>query len=289
MGNFFTDFFNPNVKGEGFEELPLNEIQQDAEEFLSGLTKGKAPLQKISNLTDIERQAIELASRFVKSPISPELQEAIDLTRATATGDIDVLKDPTLRALVERTERFGQKESNRLAQSIQIRGGSASTGGRNVLGQKLQDIQGNILAALAPFASTLKQIKEQAVGRLAELGGRKTGEQLTKIGIGTEVGSMIRGIQDRINEALFNRELFPFTAQAPIAQNLLGREAFAFNPGVVSPSGISQVTGLVSAFSGGGQQQPTVAPGVTRVGGGTVLANQSPTGPAGFGTGTARA
>ncbi len=280
MGNFFTDLFSSNIKGEGFEEVPLNKIQEDAEAFLSGLTKGKGPRQQIAGLTDLEKRAVGLASQFVTSPISPELQEAIDLTRATATGDIDVLKDPTLRALVERTERFGQRESNRLAQSIQIRGGSASTGGRNLLGTSLERQKSNILATLAPFASTLKQIQEQAVGRLAELGGRKTGEQLTKIGIGTEVGGMMRNIQDRINEALFNQQLFPFTAQAPIASSLLNREAFTFNPGVISPSIVSQIAGLIPGAPG--------SPGGTP-GAGVVFKDQSPTGPAGFGTGTARA
>lgn len=252
MGNFFSDLINPNVKGRGFEEVPLNQIQQDAEKFLADRFKQGAPLQQVAGLSDLEKTAVELASRFVTSPVTPELQEAIDLTRKTATTPVDVTKVPELAALIEQTEEFGQRESNRLAQSIQIRGGAGSTGGRNVLGQQLKSVQSNILATLAPFASTLRQIRENAVGRLGQLGLQKTGEELSKISVGQEVGGMVRGIQDRINAALFNQQLFPFTAQAPIAAGLLNRQAFAFDPGVVTPPTGQSIARIAGSFIGAG-------------------------------------
>ena len=226
-----------------------------------------APTRRIAALSKLEELSVQLSEQFARSDIPPELQTAISETIKTATTPVDVTQVPELAALIEQTERFGQKESTRLAQSIQIRGGSASTGGRNVLGQKLQDIQSNILATLAPFASTLRQLKEQAVSRLADLSSQKTGLELTKIGVAGEAGSMMRNIQQRINDALFaqqtEQQRLKFEVAPGIRSRILGAPSDLITVTGGEPSTFSQFSPLIEKLAAAFINRPKTTPGVT--------------------------
>ncbi len=255
----------------------------------------QAPLQKTAALAKLEELSIQLSEQFARAGLPPELQIAISETIKTATTPVDVTKVPELKALIERTEEFGQREANRLAQSIQIRGGSGSTGGRNILGQKLQSIQSNILATLAPFASTLRAIKEQATVRLSGLSAQKTGLEVAKIGVAGEAGSLVRSIQQRINDALFQQQVETQNLRFGVAPSIFSNVIRGGTPLIrTTPAGPSElqkiggvmrdITGVLSlgatlapaagsafsglsGFFGGGTPAPTGAVGDPALGG----------------------
>ena len=63
------NIFESKTEDRGFQEIPLTDIQKQAEEFLASLFKGAAPLQKVAGLSELEKQAVVLASQFVKAPL----------------------------------------------------------------------------------------------------------------------------------------------------------------------------------------------------------------------------
>jgi len=211
-----------------------------------------APKREIAALSELEKVSIELAGEFVKSDLDPLLMTSISETLKTATEPIDVTKVPELAALIKRTEEFGQGEANRLAQAIQIRGGSGSTGGRNVLGQKLEDIQTNILATLAPYAQSLRQMKEGAVGRLADLSSQVTGEKLGRVQVAGEAGGLMRNIEQNIYNALFEQEQGTQRLRYEVAPNIYGKILGGAPPGTITggqPSTFSQVAPVIGQIA----------------------------------------
>lgn len=267
----FDWLFGSKEKGGGFQEIPLSASQKEADPFLVELMKRImtfAPRQ-IAGLTPAERGAVGIAERTVSGGI-PGVNEAMQVLRQRMTGDPEQV--PGLEGLFTRTRELGANLLGRTKRGLALTGNlpTESSRGGKIYGRTLQDIMNEMVTSAFPFYSQGLAAKYAAPGQLANLGMQDVS---MRTGIGTTVGGLPRQIQQSIFDAILEAsrmtQTAPYQFQAPVAQNIMGQQRYAYQQPTTSPSIFSQVANMISAFRGGGTSaQVAPSPGASSVGGG---------------------
>lgn len=263
-------FFSSSTKDRGWEAIPLAPSQQFADQWLWDLLRRIetfAP-REIAPMTPAERGAVGLAERTVEGGI-PGLNQAIQVLTQRMTGDVEQV--PGLKGLFTKTRELGSNLLGRTKRGLALTGNlpTESSRGEKIYGRTLQDIMEGLVTAAFPFYSQGLAAKIAAPGQLA---GLSTADVMTRTGLGTTVGGLPRQIEqsvlDAILEAVRTTQTWPWQAQAPVAQNIMNQQRYAFNEGITSPSIFSQIANMVSAFRGGGTSPQTTVVGTARPAGG---------------------
>ncbi len=242
-------------------KVKIDPITQAARTEL--LARGKEsvdiPAREIAGLTETELAAIRRGEEFAAGGITPELLQAIELTRGIATDTSSVVDDLGLQAIFREITKQGQTESGRLGRKLQQQGTLSSTrGGRDQFGRLLSDVEGRKVASAVPFLESEKNRRFNAILNLAGLGERKTGEEQERIKTGLQIGSIPRMIEQAVNDEKLNAILanlqFRFGTQANILQGVS-----TTGTNIVSPGGPSGLEKLATQVAAGGQIAATVA------------------------------
>ena len=152
---FLDSVFGENDK-EQFKVAPEYPEATEARKDLSAISKGplpKVPLREIS-------------------PLQP-LGEERQLARSTATEmakPVDIFSLPEVQGIIQKATEEGNLLANRLGRSLQSSGNITSTTGRDVLGRAVSDVQGNLSASLANFASQERDRRANLIPVLEGLG-----------------------------------------------------------------------------------------------------------------------
>lgn len=264
---FFSDIFSTSRKEEGFKPIPQTEGQKTAEQYLMDLMGRNVtfPTAQVAGLTDIEQQAQTRGREIITGGI-PGLRTAEEAARGIVTEPTDITKLPEYQGILQDAIEQGNLLTNRIGRGLQKAGAFTQTTGRNVLGRAVESIRQGIAGRLAPFAEAERSRRAGMIPTLANLA--TTGATLP-INLARMLGLDERAIKqlglDAEQEAKLLTLLFPFNTQAGIAGQVLGRERFAYDPGVLSPSIFSQIAGAIP-FSGGSPATPQ-APQVQPTGG----------------------
>lgn len=198
------------------------------------------------------------------APLQP-LGEERQLARSTAKELIqpmDFLSLPEVQGIIQNTVEKGDLLANRLGRMLQTAGSLTSTPGRDILGRTVKEVEGNIAAALAPFA--------------AEERARRTSLIPVLEGLGLTQEDRIRGVEQAGLTAQFQQE----TTQSNQIQNFLIpllERIIALQPGlqpIIQSGGSGGLGGLESLIGpiiqllsgGGGSAGPAL---VASGGGGT--------------------
>lgn len=176
------------------------------------------PTAPVAGLSDLERQAGELAGKYGTST-----PEGFDYLRSIIEDTGDFTENPEIKALMDKVRRAGEEETNRVGRSLQMRGGATSSPGRDILGRSVEDTQSNILAALAPYAEAERGRKSSAAQALASLGENATLNRLNAL---STQGALQRNLEQLRQQAGYERKMkelnFPYEVQAPMYARVAG-------------------------------------------------------------------
>jgi len=243
-----ANFFETTVKGRDFEEIPLSASQEKSDNFLSSLLGSVPdfPTQGVEGLTGVENMGQQLLEAIISGK-DPDYQKFIGNVRQTAGQDLtDVTKNPLIQNIIGETVSAGNTIVNRLLRKAQIGTGDiGNTGAGKDISNVLKDVVKNISGNLLSFQQNEQQRKDVATQQLGNVGTQK-------LGLVEEYGDLPRLLNQLRRDASFNQAMtslmFPYTTQAPIAQNLLSQERYGFDPGVSSPSQFSQIGNFISGI-----------------------------------------
>jgi len=251
MGLFDSLFGSSSEsEGGGFVEIPQSAGQVSAEKFLRGLFEsGAGPLQGVAGMGQLGQGALDMIQQLMQGLPQASQTGVEELTKyATGEAAADQARNPVLNAILNRAQSAGQDFFNQGQRQSNVGGMLASSPGANRAAKNTALISDAIMAAGMPFALQSEQQRFQSIPQLIEAG---IGLPQRQIGLGMAGDEYQRGIQNQQSQALFNQQMFPWTTQAPIAQGVLGREAYAFDPGITQPSIFSQIAPVAGAVAMG--------------------------------------
>lgn len=258
----FSDIFLGGTKGEGFKEIPLTEIQKNAEKYLGDVLEGTETFdpRKIAEFPPAMQEAIALVDRVMKGGI-PEIEQAIQVTADRMMAPPEQV--PGLEGVYQQTRELGADLLGRTQRGLALTGNlpSESSAGERIYGRTLQDILEGFIKAAYPYYAQGLEAKYRAPMELASLGTQKV---TTPLSLATTVGALPMEREQSIFDAIFNAarktQEFPYAAKTPIAGGILGQQMYGYNPGMFVPSAFSQIAEPVASLvSGGGGTQKAVA------------------------------
>jgi hypothetical protein len=139
-----------------FKTVPQTPGATESRKRLEELAFGEPP--------DVPRQKI--------APL-PARTEERDIARTTAKELIapqDIFSLPEVQGIIQEARVTGDLLANRLSRMLQASGNLTSTTGRDVLGRAVTDVQKNLAASLAPFASEERRRRTSLIPVLETLG-----------------------------------------------------------------------------------------------------------------------
>lgn len=250
--SWLSDIFETKTEGRGWGAIPQSELQKRMEKFLEDLATMAQEFEarKIAPLTEAERGAVGIAEKTVAEG-SPGMTEAIDTIRKIMYGPIEEL--PGLEGALQRIGEVGARALGSKKRSLAATGNlpSESSKGRDVYGRLMTDVEKEMITAAYPFYAQGMEAKLNAPVTLANLGVQ---DVATRTGVGTTTGALPRTIEQSILDAIFEAtrttQTWPYGAPAGIASNLLNKQAYAFDPGISSPSFFSQIAQPLATLGG---------------------------------------
>lgn len=269
---FADDLFGGGGSEGGFEQIPLTPEQQQAEDFLVGLLGDvpDIPTRGITGLTDLERESQERLADFSRLGEPETLTKAIDSLNNLLSASPDVRETPGFQAFLEESERLRGLGQSNIARQGQGRTGGFSLPTARQSAEFDEGVNRNILGELGRRQELNRQFQLQAIPQALNVASAQRAFPLQQLGAVQQLGALPRQIGQLGQDALFNQQLqtvlFPFQSQAPIASNILGRDAFAFQQGTPDSEGsIGDIASLIGkfgsaggtgtgGFGGGGQQ-----------------------------------
>ena len=261
-------FFDTRVRDRGWEEVPMTDAQLKAQAglFNIGKTAHDAPTRQIASATGTERDAFygpeSLLGRYAGSGAPETLSEAMKQSLNIARTPVDIMKIPGMDSVFELAKRAGDRYLNRTARTLKGTGNLRSSTGAGVLSRAAGEATAGIASTMAPYAESATERKFRNISLLGQLG--ESEEQtinnrleavqrfnlersLIQQGYDATQAKQMADIQIKLQQ-----EQMRLQALAAI----FGREGFAFNQGISSPSMFSNLaTGVsagVSLFGGGG-------------------------------------
>lgn len=200
---------------------PLYGQKLGAANYLSGLLKQKAPLQQYPDLTDIQTQARELQKRYMSSGMPAGYGASYDYLNKIMGQPGDITQLPEYGAILKSVGGETDEAVNRAMQRFQLSGMSGSTPQGRGIGREIAYGGQKMLAQLAPFAESERNRQMAAVQQLMQLMGMGEGFQQSRMAAGQY--DPLAALQQARYGAQYQQQMFPWTAQAPVASNLMGQ------------------------------------------------------------------
>lgn len=230
-------------------------------------TRGTAPLTGLENIIQQITQGFVTQQR-------PESDVALSSAMQQLTQGLDPLALPGFKDLFGTILQAGQLEGGRLSRAIQGRGGAATTGGERATDEFTRGLVQRLSASFTPIVQQLLGIRTQAPGLIEDILRSRDVAATTRIGTGTAVGAIKRGVKQSELDAEFDKLLreidFEFRVKPDLFKAVLGGAIQAFPTTIEGgePSTFSQFAPLIgqilAAGIGGGTQGriPGAAPGL---------------------------
>ena len=226
-----------------FDSKTSREVLQTPEEeaarqYLSGtLDKGtpNMPSQEIAGRSKDEQTAQTMTRDFASGE-----SEGLQHFRDVAGQGGNILDNPAYKALFDKISEAGSMETNRVGRSLQMRGGTTSSTGANVLGRTVEQGQSNLLAGLAPYQQAQDAMRMTAAQSLAQFGDSSILKRLDALG---SSGELTRRLDQMQKDADFTRKttmtMFPYQQGQSMADTILKNKADWSE--TTSPSMFSQI------------------------------------------------
>ena len=186
----------------------------EARERIAGIAQISAeriPGQEIAPLSELEQQAIDLAGEFLRDATGEiTIDKAIEVASQIAEQKID-LNSPEIQGVIQEVRKSGDLELNRIGRALQKQGTLSTAGGRDILGRSIAETERATAAAVSPLLTAFRGQRLQAASLLPSLVSQKAGTTTGRIATGAAAGGVVRDLQQRINDAIFNREQQKFS------------------------------------------------------------------------------
>lgn len=169
------------------------------------------PQRQVAGAGALEQLAGQLTQGYMTAGPSDAYSTALAEATKTATTPVDVANMPEYQALLNRIGAYGQTEANRLQRGNILTGNPSwrSTAGRDVLGRSVTETQERMMAAAVPFLQQARSEKQQAVEQLGQLEQMGQARTLSQISAGSQVGQMLRTIDQAKLEAEYQNLMDP--------------------------------------------------------------------------------
>ena len=200
------------------------------------------PLQQIADFSPEEQAAIDMAMEFMRDNTgNVTIDKAIDLATQLATQKVD-MNSKEVQGIIQEVRKTGDLAINRIGRGLQLQGTLSTTAGRDIIGRSISETENRTAASLSPLFSQMRAQNLQATSLLPSLVGQKTGQTQSRIATGGAAGAMVTNLQQRIKDAMFQRESDQFnwetTGKASISGMLLQKPLPYVSEG--GPSGLSK-------------------------------------------------
>lgn len=194
----------------------------------------------------------------------PAMTEERKAARATGMELIqpqDFMELPEVQGIIYEAVTKGDLLANRLSRGLQSAGALTSTGGRDVLGRAVTDVQKNLASSLAPFAMEERGRRERMIPMLEALG--LTEEERKRV---FEQAGMSAEYEQELAES---KQLETYTI--PLLKAIIGLQP-AVQPIIPSqqPSFLSQISPLLG---------PVLGAAIMKGGAGAGAGSYTPIGP----------
>lgn len=218
-----------------FVEDPTSSRARGVIQGIVQTSVGKIPGQEIAPLSDLEKQAIELAGEFMKDTSGEvTIDRAIDVAIGVAEEGID-LNSPIIQGLIQEVRKSGDLALNRIQRQLQKQGTLSTSQGRDVAGRSIADTERATAAAVSPLIANLRGQQLQAASLVPSLVGQKDALTTDRIATGAAAGGALTSLQQRISDAVFRRKQTQFefstTGRAGLASLLIQNPTGVVTPG----------------------------------------------------------
>jgi hypothetical protein len=191
--------------------------------------------KKIKEIAEGPMPDVPLRGVADVQPLGEERTLARDTAKSMAQPQ-DIFSLPEVQGIIQKTMEEGNLMANRLGRALQSSGSFVTTSGRDVMGRAVSSVQGNLAAALAPFASQERDRRMQTIPLLEALGGGREQE--------------VRSTEQAKLDAIFGKE----TTEAgqvqsfllPILQMLISNEPGYVQQNVQGDMGLLEQFGAIA-------------------------------------------
>lgn len=286
-------FFSGSKKKVKFVEPQTSVEARKRIEAASKVSPEGIPLQEIAGLSDLEKQAFDLAEQFLQDDTGEiTIDKAIDVATQISQQGFDV-SSPQVQGIIQEIRKTGDLALNRIGRQLQIRGVASTTAGRDIAGRSIAETELRTAGALSNLATSFKAQRLQATSLLPNLVAQRAGQTAGRIGVGAVAGEAQRSLQQRILDATFRRKASQFefgtVGQSNIARLLLqsptpvvtggGPSELQKIAGVTSDiasigGNISQILSGFGGLTGGSKQTATAQVAAPKLPTGTLAANK---------------
>ena len=215
------------------------------------------PVQQVALADPLQQQAYNLASQYAGGGLSPAYNTALGLMTQYATQPVDVTAMPGFQGIWDKVLSEGSRSSRNLQRALKLSGNAATntSKGRDIMGRQQSDVEAGLMAAALPFLQQAESQRFQAGMALPQLAQQQENAALSRINAGTQAGSMMRMIQQAINDAQYNAAMndlfFKYETQPGLLQSTL------VNPSLTQKTG--WLTGTNQVLSGMGELAGNIA------------------------------
>ena len=152
--------------------------------------------------------------------------KGLDYLEQVMGGSGNILDNPAYKALFDKTQQAGERTTNRVGRSLQMRGGTSSGAGKDALGRTVEQNNSDLLATLAPYQQAQDQMRMTAAQSLAQLGDSASLNRLAALG---KSGDFTQRLDQLNKDSDYARKMamtvWPWEQGAQVANTLLQNKA----------------------------------------------------------------
>jgi hypothetical protein len=222
----------------GFKQIPLSPSQQVSDSYLMDLLNRRVqyPARTVVGLSPEEQQGIDILKNYAAAP-SAGYTLGENALRDIVAGR-DPASSPEFASYREQSALEQADTVNALRRSQQLRGVAAGTPALKQEGQVMRGYSADREGYLANLLNTELNRRANAAPVLAQMSAQ---EPLTRANAAMQAGGMQRQLsqqeEDALFESLMQTMLAPYQLQAPIAENIMGQQRYAYQWPTQSPFG----------------------------------------------------
>lgn len=227
--------------------------------LLDLLQKPVPPARGIAGMTPTELTGQDILGDYATSGLPEEYGVAkAELLKTLKGGYADITKSQFFEPIMEKIRRETDERVNQLMRRLQMGGMRASSPGAKQLGGVTKRAAGEMMAILAPYGERERDRQFASIPMLQQFGQYAEGFPVRKMGAIQQYGGLPRQLQQDELNAVFEKILFPYLAQAPMAQFLTQQKPEYYSK--ESQGGWWDLADLgvkiMASLSGGGQPAP---------------------------------
>jgi len=238
------------------EELPGPEFQQtdfskQSQAFLTSLLSGSAPKLNVADMTEAEKASYNLLQSVISAPTPDIYYKGLSELEKTLSGGYDPRTSPYYEGIKQEAAIMKEAGVSGLRRGSQAGGMFNSDTSKRAEGAYTSNMDAQVLSQLGQLFENERQRMTGATGMALNYAKYPQESALQKIMAGMTYGSLPRDIENQKNMATYQSEMFPYTNQAPIAQNLMNMGSNWYQPQFsTTPSTFSQILSVIPSIVG---------------------------------------